>query len=63
MRAVDAIERLDVDCALGPLALAYARAFTAGDAHGLDEAAAAFDGIGMRGVAMDAAKQADKARS
>jgi hypothetical protein len=45
------------------LALAYARAFTAGDAHGLDEAAAAFDGIGMRGVAMDAAKQADKARS
>ncbi|MCW2555005.1 MAG: hypothetical protein JWR78_4786 [Mycobacterium sp.] len=63
MRAVDAIERLDVDCALGPLALAYAQAFTAGDAHGLDEAAAAFDGIGMRGVAMDAAKQADKARS
>ena len=44
MRAGDAIERLDVDCVVGPLALAYARAFTAGDADALDEAAAGFDG-------------------
>lgn len=63
MRAVDAIERLTVDCLVGPLALSYARAFTAGDADALDEAAAAFDGIGMRGVALDAAKQAAAARA
>lgn len=57
-RAVDTIERLGVDCVVGRLALAYARAFTAGDAPALDAAAAAFEEIGMRGVAADAAKQA-----
>ena len=61
-RAGDAIERLDVDCVVRPLALRYARALTSGDASGLAEAAASFDGIGMRGVAADAEKQADAAR-
>jgi hypothetical protein len=63
MRVVDAIERLDVDCAVGPLALSYARAFTAGDADALDDTAAAFEAIGMRGVAADAARQARSWRS
>ena len=58
VRAADAIDRLDVDCVVSPLALSYARAFTAHDASGLDEAAAAFDAIGMKGVAADAARQA-----
>jgi tetratricopeptide (TPR) repeat protein len=62
MRAGDAIARLDVDCAVGPLALSYARALTAGHASGLDDAAAAFAGIGMHGVALAAAKQAEAAR-
>ncbi|MCW2513940.1 MAG: hypothetical protein JWR11_2982 [Mycobacterium sp.] len=62
MRATDAIERLGVDCTVGRLALSYARAFTTGDAAALDDAAAAFDAIGMRGVASDAAKQAVAAR-
>ena len=35
--------------------MGYARALTAGDATALDDAAAAFDGIGMRAVAADAA--------
>ncbi|TPG36008.1 hypothetical protein EAH80_08325 [Mycobacterium hodleri] len=61
-RAGDAIERLDVNCVVAPMALSYARAFTAGDAGALDQAAAAFDGIGMRGVARDATKQAAAAR-
>ena len=62
-RAGDAIERLNVTCVVAPMALSYARAFTAGDAGALDEAAAAFDGIGMRGVAKDATTQAAAARS
>jgi hypothetical protein len=62
MRAGDAIARLDVNCAVGPLALSYARALTAGDATGLDDAATAFAGIGMRGVALAATKQAQAAR-
>lgn len=61
-RAVDAIERLDVHCVLGPLTLTYARAFTAADASALEDVAAAFAGIGMHGVAADAARQAEAAR-
>jgi len=61
-RAGDAIERLGVGCAVGSMALAYARAVTAGDAAALDDAAAAFARIGMRGVAADAARQAEAAR-
>jgi hypothetical protein len=47
---------------VGPLALAYARAFTAGDAAALQEAAADFEAIGMRGVAADASRQAQSCR-
>jgi tetratricopeptide (TPR) repeat protein len=61
-RVSDAVERLDVDCVVGRLTHAYARALTTGDAAGLDAAAAAFADIGMRGVASDAAAQADRAR-
>ena len=61
-RAGDAIERLGVDCPVGSMALAYARAVTAGDAAALDDAAAAFTRIGMHGVATDAARQAEAAR-
>jgi len=62
LRAGDAIERLNVHCVVGPLALTYARAFTAGDADALQEAAAGFEAIGMRGVAADALRQAQSCR-
>lgn len=61
-RAADAIERVDVDCVVRPMALSYARALTAGDAGALADAAAAFESIGMLGVAADAAKQANSWR-
>jgi hypothetical protein len=61
-RAADAIERLGVDCVVGDISLNYARALTAGDAAALDAAGEAFAGIGMHGVAADAAKQAATAR-
>jgi tetratricopeptide (TPR) repeat protein len=61
-RAGDAIERLGVDCPVGSMALAYARAVTAGDTAALDDAAAAFARISMHGVATDAARQAEAAR-
>ena len=63
LRAAEFIERLGVDGVVGGLALDYARAFTASDASGLDAVAAAFGGIGMKGVAADAARQADAART
>jgi hypothetical protein len=62
IRAADAIARLGLDCVVGRLALDYARAFTTGDASGMDAAAAAFAGIGMTGVAADASRQAEAAR-
>jgi tetratricopeptide (TPR) repeat protein len=62
-RAADAIARLDVDCVVGRLTHAYARALTTGDASALDDASAAFADIGMKGVASDAAAQADSARN
>lgn len=62
LRAAEFLERLGDDSAVGRLALTYARAFTAGDADGLDAASAAFAGIGMKGVAADAARQAAEAR-
>lgn len=62
IRAADALARLDIDCAVGRLALDYARAYTAGDAAGLAASAEAFAAIGMHGVAKDAARQADAAR-
>lgn len=63
MRGADAIERLDVDCAVGPMALSYARALTAGDADALQGAAADFEAIGMLGVAADALRQAQSCRA
>jgi hypothetical protein len=62
-RAADAIARLELDCVVGRLAHAYARALTTGDASALDDASAAFTDIGMKGVASDAAAQADSARN
>jgi hypothetical protein len=61
-RAADAIERLGVDCVVGEMALNYARALAAGDRAALAAAGEAFAGIGMHGVAADAAKQAETAR-
>ena len=62
-RAADAIERLGRHCVVGRLALDYARAVDRGRRDGVGAtSAAAFDGIGMRGVAADAAKQAEAAR-
>jgi len=62
-RAGDAIERLEVSCAVGPLALRYARAFTAADADAVESAAREFETIGMRGVAADALRQAQSCRA
>ncbi len=57
-RAVDAIERLDIDCTVSQLALDYARAQSRGDATALNACAEAFSAIGMMGVAADAAARA-----
>ncbi|KUI30078.1 AAA family ATPase [Mycobacterium sp. IS-1496] len=62
-RAADHMARLGVDCAFGRIALLHARAFTASDPAGLDEAAAAFAGMGLQGAAADAVRQADAART
>ncbi len=61
-RAADSLERLGVECVVGALALDYARALSAGDAPGLDGVSSGFAGIGMRGVAADAARQAGALR-
>lgn len=53
-RAADRMARLGLDCEFGRIALAHARAVTASDAAGLDEAAAAFAGIGWQSAAADA---------
>ena len=59
-RAADVLERLNVDTVVGRLALGYARALRARDADGLRAASADFAGIGMAGVAADAARQAQE---
>jgi hypothetical protein len=63
IRAGDAIARLtgEVDCALGGLALDYARAVTARDAAALNDVSARLDSIGMKRAAAGAAAQADSA--
>lgn len=61
-RAAEFLQRLDVDCRVAELALEYAGAFTGRDAGRLAAASAAFAGIGMAGVAADAARQAEAAR-
>lgn len=62
LRAAEFVERMDVDSVVARLALDYARAFTASDAVGLGTVSAAFAAIGMKGVAADAARQAEAAR-
>lgn len=57
-RAADHLVRLGVDCEFGRIALRHARAVAAGDADGLDEAAAGFAGLGMHSAAADASRQA-----
>jgi hypothetical protein len=61
IRAADGITRLGLDCVVSRLTLDYARALTAGDASGIAAAATAFAEIGMKGVAADAARQAEAA--
>ncbi|OFJ52049.1 hypothetical protein BEL07_19580 [Mycolicibacterium grossiae] len=62
VRAADGLRRLDVDCPVARLAVDYAGSLTARDAAGLAAAAEAFAGIGMAGVAADAARQASDVR-
>lgn len=62
-RAADHLARLGVDCEYGRIALLHAKAFTAADAVGLDEAAAAFAAMGVQGAATDAMRQADALRA
>lgn len=63
-RAAEHMMRLGlVDCEFGRLALGHAKALAAGDADGLDVAAAGFAGAGMQGAAADAMRQADAARA
>jgi hypothetical protein len=63
IRAADGIARLGLDCVVGRLALDYARAVTAGNGPGIASAAEAFAQIGMKGVAADASRQAEAART
>jgi hypothetical protein len=62
LRAADGIARLtgEVDCQLGQLALAHARALVAKDADALNAVSARFDAIGMKRVAAAAAAQAER---
>lgn len=62
-RAADHMARLGVDCEFGRIALLHARAFTASDPVGLDEAAGAFAAMGLQGAAADAARQAEAVRA
>jgi MalT-like TPR region len=59
-RAVDPLTRLcdQIDCAVGRLALAHARALTAGDAAALRAVSDDLAAVGMRAAAADAAAQA-----
>src|ERR1700754_2911630 len=63
IRAADTIARLtgEVDCAIGQLALDYARAVTARDAAALNNASDRLDAIGMKRAAASAAEQAERA--
>ncbi|MBV9638276.1 MAG: AAA family ATPase, partial [Mycobacteriaceae bacterium] len=62
--AVYRLERLapEVDCRLGRLALAHARALAAGDGGELAEVAAELAAVGLRPAAADAAAQAERVR-
>jgi hypothetical protein len=59
-RAADPLARLcgEIDCVVGRIALAHARALAAGDAAGLRAASEELASIGMHAAAADAAAQA-----
>ncbi|OLP00814.1 AAA family ATPase [Mycolicibacterium porcinum] len=57
-RAVDALARVDLDCAFEQLTLAHARALAAGDGAALHAVSARYRDAGMIGAADDAARQA-----
>lgn len=59
-RAVDPLARLcdEIDCVVGRIALAHARALTAGDAEALGAVSDELTSIGMHAAAADAAAQA-----
>ncbi len=61
-RAVDPLARLcgEVDCAVGRIALAHARALTAGDEAALRAVSDQLAAVGMRAAAADAAAQAQR---
>ena len=62
IRAVHRAERLalEVDCVLGRLTLAHARALAAGDATALADVAADLADVGLKAAAADAAAQAQR---
>ncbi|BBY05183.1 hypothetical protein MNVI_05010 [Mycobacterium noviomagense] len=64
LRAVYRAERLavEVDCVLGRLTLAHARALTAGDSAALADVAAGLAEVGLHPAAADAAAQARQAQ-
>jgi hypothetical protein len=64
IRAVHRAERLalEVDCVLGRLTLAHARALAAGDAAALAQVAADLADVGLQAAAADAAAQAQRAQ-
>jgi hypothetical protein len=64
-RAVDPLARLcdEIDCAMGGLALAHARALAAGDEAALRAVADDLAAVGMRAAAADAAAQARERRA
>jgi energy-coupling factor transporter ATP-binding protein EcfA2 len=62
MRAVDPLTRLcgEIDCAVGRMALAHARALADGDGAALRAVSDDLAAVGMRGAAADAAAQAQR---
>lgn len=64
IRAVDPLARLcgEIDCAVGNLALAHARALAAGDGAALLAVSGDLAAAGMRAAAADAAAQAERSR-
>jgi len=64
-RAVDPLARLcgEVDCAVGGIALAHARALAAGDDAALRAVSDELAAVGMRAAAADAAAQAQRCKA
>jgi hypothetical protein len=61
-RAADAVAALaaELDCAVGNVVVAHARALAAGDAAALTSVSAELTSVGLRAAAADAAAQADR---